>query len=718
MAIFVPYKPPPPKPREPDPATAHPHGAEPPHGPSHAHGHTHRHAHAHAETVHAHWSRCPDCYISISTIGTEPPSVCPYCNRALDQTEETRPLAEEMAPPSEEEVKRRIGNIYHRPHLIVAGLIGAIAIIILGWAVTEQLRSISGFWYKELLVATYSVIAGLFVLTRFIFAAFYRAPEDVGFEPTVTVLVPCFNEGEAIRKTIERIFSSGYPEEKLEVVCVNDGSKDDSLVHMLAAQTRHPHLVVVNFEKNRGLCHGWGVGTFLARGEFMVCVDSDTFVFPGSLKKLMQGFVDPTVGGISGHCDIENADVNTLTRLQDVRYYFSYKIMKAAESVFGVVSCLPGCFSAYRRTCVLAVMDKWINATVWGEHGNFADDRSLTNQILRDYKIIYDDEALATTICPEKWKQYIKQQARWERSYLREIWKTGKFIWRKHPVPALSWYAMMWMPLVEPFVMLQALLVIPVKAYIAAPKIYTSNLASWAAGKAAAIQSGAGGSAGFMSKVADKLGYSIFRAAISWETIVAFALLLATFIQFRRENRDPGRSQIAGAIIASVCFAAFAFRAAGILSDIPLLLSTVTPEYIETVMMSSTVLGAMMALFCGAAVFVETFHGTRRITGWGLTVLFAIFFLWKVAAVMPPNLAPGNVNMQLYAFSEAMLIPRTFIIGVMAITAVWSLHFLATTGRRWWKAGFAFTLSYILFFSWQIYWALYTIRGKAWGTRG
>ena len=85
---------------------------------------------------------------------------------------------------------------------------------------------------------------------------------------------------------------------------------------------------------------------------------------------------------------------------------------------------------------------------------------------------------------------------------------------------------------------------------------------------------------------------------------------------------------------------------------------------------------------------------------------------------MPPNLAPGNVNMTLYALSEALLIPRTFLIGVMAITAVWSLHFLATTGRRWWKAGFAFTLSYIVFFSWQLYWALYTIRGKAWGTRG
>ena len=59
-----------------------------------------------------------------------------------------------------------------------------------------------------------------------------------------------------------------------------------------------------------------------------------------------------------------------------------------------------------------------------------------------------------------------------------------------------------------------------------------------------------------------------------------------------------------------------------------------------------------------------------------------------------------------------------YAVGVFAITGVWCLHFLASNGRRWWWAGFAFTLSYVAFFSWQIYWALLTLRGKKWGTRG
>lgn len=472
--------------------------------------------------------RCAHCFLSVHVIATPAPTVCPYCKRKLERTQTAIPLAESYPAPTKEECDERIGKLYNRPNIALAALIGGVALFLLAWAVFLQIRNADNYYYQPL-VSIYSLLTGSFVVSRFIFAAFYAAPPNVGYNPTLTVLVPCMNEEACIRQTIERIFAAGYQDDRLEVVCVNDGSTDHTLEHMLKAQTRHPRLVVVDFEKNRGLCHAWGVSMMLARGEFVVCVDSDTFIFPGSLTQLVQGFVDPTVGGISGHCDVENAHVNLLTQMQDVRYYFSYKIMKAAESVFGTVSCLPGCFSAYRRICVLAVLEQWMNATVMGTHGNYADDRSLTNRILKNYKIIYDDTALATTIAPEHWKQYTRQQARWMRSYLREIIRTGKFIWRKHPVPAISWYAMMWLPIIEPFVMTQALLLGPI--------------------------------------------------------------------------------------------AAGAFRA-------------------------------------------------------------------------------------------------DYVLGVLSITLVWALHFLATTGRKWWWGGITFTLAYICFYSWQIYWALFTLRGKKWGTRG
>ncbi len=468
---------------------------------------------------------CSHCHISVNVVATPPPSVCPYCRAALVRIPfDLPPVLPSLADTNHAE---RYGRLYRMPSRLLIIAASGIGTLLLAWAVFVQVTNVENYWYAPL-VNLYSLVAGIFILSRFIVAALYQAPADTGLEPTISVIVPCMNEGRDIGRALDQIFASGYPEAKLEVVAVNDGSTDNTLSEMLKVQSRHPNLVVVDFEKNRGLCHGWAVATLMSRGEILVCVDSDTFVFPGSLRKLVQGFADPSVGGISGHCDVENTDVNMLTRMQDVRYFFSYKIMKAAESVHGCVSCLPGCFSAYRRVCVLHVLDEWLNAKVWGEYGNFADDRSLTNLVLRDYKILYDDEALATTSAPEKWSVYVRQQARWMRSYLREIIKTSRFMWKKHPLPSLSWYIMMFLPLTEPFVITQALVIAP--------------------------------------------------------------------------------------------------------------------------LMSSA-------------------------------------------------------------------ITLSYVIGVMAITMVWTLHFLQKTGRRHWWTGFVFTLTYIGFFGWQIYWALATLKGKKWGTR-
>ncbi len=476
--------------------------------------------------------QCTQCGVTVHIHGTPTPMVCPYCQQPFEQNHSHVPQAVPVDISPSEDARARLNALYHRPPKWLIGLITAVAIMMLATAVFMQLRSVGNYFYQPL-VSIYSLIAGVFVVSRFLIAAVHVPPADQGYRPTVSVLVPCMNEEQVIGLTLERILAAGYPSHLLEVICVNDGSTDATLTRMLEAQTRHPNLVVVDFAKNRGLVHAWAVGVLLGRGEILVCVDSDTFVFPGSIHKLVQGFTDPTVGGISGHCDVENARTNLLTRMQDVRYFFSYKIMKAAESVSGTVSCLPGCFSAYRRVCVLHVLDEWLNATVMGSHGNFGDDRSLTNLILRDFKVLYTDEALATTIAPDTWNQYIRQQARWSRSYLREIVKVGRWMWRKHPLPALSWYAMMWMPIIEPVVITSALVVAPVMAW-------------WAGGS---------------------------------------------------------------------------------------------------------------------------------------------------------NLA------------------LAYLTGVLAITLVWTLHFWEKTGRRYWLAGFVYTFTYMAFFSWQIYWALVTLRDRKWGTR-
>ncbi|MCA1807935.1 MAG: glycosyltransferase family 2 protein [Lentisphaerae bacterium] len=403
-------------------------------------------------------SRCETCKLSIRVIESPSPSVCPFCRAVLHHKPCTPPTPVPLPPEENLEERRRF--LYGKPPLWIVLTLGMIGTLLLTGAVYLQVTNLEHYWYAPA-VNIYSVIVGMFIISRFIFAAFYIPPPKVGFHPAVSVVIPCMNEEKSIARSIARVYAGGYPSDLMEVLTINDGSTDNTLQEMLRAQALFPRLVVVDFEYNRGLSHGMACASMLARGDFIVYVDSDTFLMPDAIEKLVQGFIDPTVGGIAGHTDVENARVNLLTKMQDVRYFFSYKIMKASESIFGMVSCLPGCFSAYRRVCVLHVMEEWMKEKVFGVDGRFGDDRSLTNLVLRDYRILYDDEALATTIVPESWMQYTRQQARWMRSSIRGMINASTFIWRKHPVPALSWYAMMFLPVIEPWIILQALLIVP-----------------------------------------------------------------------------------------------------------------------------------------------------------------------------------------------------------------------------------------------------------------
>ena len=401
--------------------------------------------------------RCPSCRLSVRVIDSPPPPVCPFCHGQLESSHYAPPPPEKIEV--EEEQDEHVHRFYRKPPKGMVVALGLFVTLLLSFAVYIQVNNMEHYYYAPL-VNIYSGIVGLFIVSRFVLAAFYTPPR-ANYDPAVSVLVPCMNEEKSIARSIARIYAEGYPDALREVIVVNDGSTDDTLHAMMRAQAAFRRLVVVDFERNRGLCYGMACATLLARGEVCIYVDSDTFLMPGAVGKLVQGFVDPTVGGIAGHTDVENAGVNVLTKMQDVRYFFSYRVMKAAESVYGCVSCLPGCFSAYRRTCVLHVLDQWMRERVFGIPGSYGDDRSLTNLILKEYQVLYDDEALATTIAPEKWGVYTRQQARWMRSSARGIVAASTFIWRKHPVPALSWYAMMLLPIVEPIIIVQALVIGP-----------------------------------------------------------------------------------------------------------------------------------------------------------------------------------------------------------------------------------------------------------------
>jgi hyaluronan synthase len=317
------------------------------------------------------------------------------------------------------------------------------------------------FWF-DVPIFLYSLLVGGFLLSRFLFAAFYGDSKPLAELPTISVVVPVRNEEEHIARTLRQLMESSYPRERLQVIAVDDCSTDGTLAVMKDSQKTYPELVVLGLEKNAGKRHALAAGTGLANGQVIVFIDSDSFLEPDALRHLVNRFVDPKVAAVTGHCDVENVWTNLLTRMQTVRYFIAFRVMKAAESVFDSVTCLSGPIAAYRREVLQEVMPEWLNQMFMGRPATFGDDRSLTNSLLRrGYKVVYEFKARVTTIVPDDHRTFLRQQLRWKRSWFRESLIAAGFMWRKQPLMALSFYLGFILPLLGPAIVLRALVYVP-----------------------------------------------------------------------------------------------------------------------------------------------------------------------------------------------------------------------------------------------------------------
>lgn len=337
--------------------------------------------------------------------------------------------------------------------------LGSIFFILLYFVILYKLYFIFNSTFNLFLEA-YTFFSGLFLISRLIIAYFYDDDHSIFISPkkypSVSFVISCKNEEKSIEKTIDTCLESDYTGD-VECIVVNDGSTDNTLAAMKRSKKKHgKKLTIISFPENRGKRAGMSEGIIKSKGEYIVFVDSDSFVKPDAVKHSIDHFLyDPKIGALSGNSLVHNHDTNTLTKMQSVRYGISYDIFKACESVFGTVSCCPGCFSVYRKEAIMKVLDKWRNQTFLGTRSTFGDDRSLTNFVLRSWKVIYCRKAMASTIAPETYKVFFKQQLRWKKSWLREGTNAGSFMWKKNIIAALSFYINLLIPIAGPIIVLR-----------------------------------------------------------------------------------------------------------------------------------------------------------------------------------------------------------------------------------------------------------------------
>lgn len=329
-----------------------------------------------------------------------------------------------------------------------------------------------------------------FLIFMYLAASNYKPVDDGGFRPEITVVVPAKNEEQVIESVIRTAFKSDYPSSKMEVIVVDDGSTDRTWERMQRVKLDpelSDKLVLIRHERNYGKRVALASGIAVAQGEIIVCVDSDSFVDRDAIKLLVQPFRDSKVTAVSGHGEAANKDEGFLPRLQHYWYAEMFRLMKGMESRLGCVSCCSGMLAAYRRSAILPIVNEWLNEKLVGERLEIGDarqlagslGRGLTSKLIkspgedriltayalsaRDAKVVYQSNAVVYTIVPKTFKQFLKQQLRWNRAWIHGSLLASRFMWRKSLLSSLVFYLYQFLTFLSPAVVILWLVVKPLQ---------------------------------------------------------------------------------------------------------------------------------------------------------------------------------------------------------------------------------------------------------------
>ena len=251
------------------------------------------------------------------------------------------------------------------------------------------------------------VVIGLALRHRF-----SHRPPGEPYRPTVSVVVPAYNEEQVVVRTVQSLLDQHYP--GLEIVVVDDGSPDRTSELVRQAFGGNPAVRLYR-KPNGGKASALNHGVTHATGEIIVGVDADTLFPPGTIETLVQPLADPRVGAVAGNAKVGNR-INLVTRWQAIEYITSQNLDRRAFALLNAIMVVPGAIGAWRRERVI-------------EAGGFSDetlaeDQDLTITLLeRGAHVAYADTAAAYTEAPDTLRTLARQRFRWSYGTLQCAWK-------------------------------------------------------------------------------------------------------------------------------------------------------------------------------------------------------------------------------------------------------------------------------------------------------
>lgn len=296
----------------------------------------------------------------------------------------------------------------------------------------DRINTDWGFIFVSIATALLGIKALFFIYNLYLYSRYKSIPSVSNAElPTCTIIVPAYNEGKQVYDTLMSLAGSDYPEGKLQLLAIDDGSKDNTWQWMQAAKnTLGDRVAIYQQPKNKGKRHALYRGFHLGTGEVFVTVDSDSIVNADTLRNLVSPFItNETCGAVAGNIRVLNNKKALLPKMLDVSFTLSFEFVRSAESQLNSVLCTPGALAAYHRSAVFACLEEWINQTFMGSPSDIGEDRAMTNMILKQGKhVLFQRNAYAFTNVPEKYTGLYKMFIRWGRSNVRENIAMSKYV--------------------------------------------------------------------------------------------------------------------------------------------------------------------------------------------------------------------------------------------------------------------------------------------------
>jgi cellulose synthase/poly-beta-1,6-N-acetylglucosamine synthase-like glycosyltransferase len=238
-----------------------------------------------------------------------------------------------------------------------------------------------------------------------------------GFVPPVTVLVACHNEGAVVDSLVDSLTALDYPDDRLQLIVVDDGSSDDTGARLDRRAARGARLEVVHREAGAGGGKSGALNTGLrrARGDVVVVFDADHEPSSDVIRRLVRHFVDPRVGAVQGRCEIKNPDESPIARLVAIDYLSGYLVNEYGRQSLFQLPAYGGANCAVRRELLLA-QGGWNIDTV-------TEDTDLTLRLLlAGHRVRYDVTAVDREEGVVTLGRYWRQRYRWARGH-QQVWR-------------------------------------------------------------------------------------------------------------------------------------------------------------------------------------------------------------------------------------------------------------------------------------------------------